>query len=98
MKKINIGIKYCGGCNPRFDRKSVVHSLNHSIDSDFQFTQTDSLDSADIILLIGGCPNCCIDTSQLNENVKLLSISENPGSEFLRFQIINLLNGNLLRE
>ena len=65
--KYNIGIKYCGGCNPRYDRVNTKNSLEKKIRELFERKKSSvNLGYArenefyHCLLLIGGCGNCCM--------------------------------------
>ena len=65
--KYNIGIKYCGGCNPRYERVNTKNSLEKKIKELFERKKSSvNLGYArenefyHCLLLIGGCGNCCM--------------------------------------
>lgn len=55
---MDIYVKYCGGCNPRYDRASLVTQLKNDLP---EYTFTESLDEADISLIVCGCASACAD-------------------------------------
>lgn len=57
-EKIKVGIRYCGGCNPRFDRGAMVERVcrKHSR-WDVEIAREGQ--PYDLLLVIGGCPSCC---------------------------------------
>ncbi len=64
MRTIRIALRYCGGCNPRFDRRSFVDSLEK------QFPQLNlspfcSGEDYDATLVICGCPVQCAEQGDL---------------------------------
>ncbi len=56
MKKI--GVKYCGGCNPSYERVEMVQRLQSSLKDQFIFSINDQQDS-DIMVFVCGCPRAC---------------------------------------
>jgi len=58
MKKI--GIKYCGGCNPCYERTEVVQRAQSLLKDRFILSVDDAQDS-DIMVLVSGCPRACAD-------------------------------------
>jgi hypothetical protein len=58
MKKI--GIKYCGGCNPSYERVEMIQRLRSLLEGRFIFAADDLRDS-DIMVLVSGCPRACPD-------------------------------------
>lgn len=57
------GVKFCGGCNPRFERGDVFRRFKKEI-SNVDFTYADEKEYYDILLVIGGCPSCCASYEQ----------------------------------
>jgi len=60
--KIRIAIKYCGGCNPAFDR---VEAVAHMLDRLAKIAQVVPMDdeSADVLVAVEGCATACADLS-----------------------------------
>ena len=61
---MKVGIKYCGGCNPRFNRREIVEKLMDEY-SDFSFEPAIENYLYDIILVINGCLSACANYSSL---------------------------------
>ena len=57
---MKIGIKYCGGCNPRYDRSQEVEKLKKKFP---QHTFTYEIENTvcDICLLVCGCMTACAE-------------------------------------
>lgn len=58
-----IGTKFCGGCNPRYDRgqyykDTMAANPVHTFELAQEGTEYDS------VLVIGGCPACCASYSE----------------------------------
>ena len=57
-ERMTVGVRYCGGCNPRFDRVAAVGRLAAAC-------PRAALEGAepgriyDLLLIVGGCPACC---------------------------------------
>lgn len=58
------GVRFCGGCNPRFDRGEAYERIRSHLkdEIEFDFAKEDLL--YDVILVIGGCTNCCASYGQ----------------------------------
>ena len=54
-------VKYCGGCNPRFDRSSVVHAIEDNI-GERLFSPAEN-ETYDEIYVVHGCTARCADIS-----------------------------------
>ena len=61
MKKV--GVRYCGGCNPRYNRGGVFQKIRDRLqDIDFEVAQEGV--EYDALLVIGGCTSCCASYHQ----------------------------------
>lgn len=61
-----IGIKYCGGCNPKYNRKEEVSKLIEAFKDEYIFENI-SLDSIyHSIIVVCGCENRCVNSEQLS--------------------------------
>ena len=59
-KKMKIGIKYCGGCNPNYDRIKAVTNMKEKLkDHTFEIYKPGS--SYDAAFIVCGCPTACAD-------------------------------------
>lgn len=56
---MRIGIKYCGGCNPRYDRKQAVEKLADRM-TGMQVETAREDGQYDVVLLVCGCTAQCI--------------------------------------
>ncbi|SDY45814.1 3-hydroxyacyl-ACP dehydratase FabZ [Eubacterium barkeri] len=62
-KKI-VGIRYCGGCNPRYDRVALIKRLEKKL-GDVIFVQEEEKEDYDFLVLCQGCPAQCAPTTGL---------------------------------
>jgi len=58
------GVKFCGGCNPRYDRGIAFDNIKQHFKGfvTFEIAKEDVL--YDLILVIGGCTKCCASYCQ----------------------------------
>ncbi|MCB2295001.1 hypothetical protein LGK95_16070 [Clostridium algoriphilum] len=72
---MKIGIKYCGGCNPTYDRTDVVSRLKEHL------CEGDSVESIkpgiiyDIIVILNGCNKACGNNNNLEAIYEKVSIT-----------------------
>lgn len=59
---MKIGVKYCGGCNPQYDRVAVVEALQKRLEGKAEFVLPDQ-DNIDFVLAVEGCATACADLS-----------------------------------
>ncbi|EDS73453.1 hypothetical protein NE604_04840 [Anaerofustis stercorihominis] len=65
---MKVFIKYCGGCNPRYDRVKEVDNFKSKY-KDIEFTY-DYDNDVEICLIICGCNSACADISFIDKNKK----------------------------
>ena len=61
---MKVGIKYCGGCNPRFDRVAAVNRLKTEFPK-AEFVTASLYPDCDIVLVVCGCFAACADQTGL---------------------------------
>ena len=61
---MDIGIKFCGGCNPRYNRIQCVEKIKAKFPEHSYVTQKDKK-ICDIWLIICGCSRSCADSEDL---------------------------------
>jgi hypothetical protein len=55
-----IGVKYCGGCNPRIDRAGLVREIEKLLPPDYRLTNDPSpFDLWETAILVCGCEVKC---------------------------------------
>ena len=57
------GVKFCGGCNPRYDRGAAYRQIKEDL-SDIDFVHAEEGEPVDNLLVIGGCTACCASYDQ----------------------------------
>ena len=62
--EVKMGLRYCGGCNPRYDRVALVKQLQQSLPGiRFELADADADHAA--VLLVCGCSAQCVGISDL---------------------------------
>ena len=64
-KMMTILVKYCGGCNTRYDRAAFVEKLRGDFPAVEFFAASDETTQADIVLVVCGCPAKCVSHEYL---------------------------------
>ena len=62
---LNIGIKYCGGCNPKYDRVNLVRRLTEAVGKKAVFETAQEGREYDMLIVISGCTSSCVDYSRI---------------------------------
>ncbi len=56
---MTVGVKYCGGCNPKYERGAEVNKIKERY-PDYKFEGFDLNKKYDKVLLICGCERVCL--------------------------------------
>ncbi|MDD3169415.1 MAG: hypothetical protein PHC91_08155, partial [Eubacteriales bacterium] len=59
-----IGVKFCGGCNPRYDRGKAFEAIKKQTQGEAEYVIAQEGMEYDRLLVIGGCTNCCASYCQ----------------------------------
>lgn len=77
---MKIGVKYCGGCNPIYDRLKFVNRVINKYQDILSIETALKETIYDVILIVCGCKSCCAD--QRNLNAKYLKILINNQNDY----------------
>lgn len=56
---MDVGVRYCGGCNPRYDRKAAVQALAAALPG-LRLLEGDAALHTNILLIVCGCSTRCL--------------------------------------
>ena len=72
-----VAIKYCGGCNPEYDRVGLVGRIKQSLNGKVEFVSLKD-ENIDLLLAIEGCPTACADLSTIKTaQIRIISKVDN---------------------
>lgn len=74
-----IGVRYCGGCNPRYDRVEFVNKVKNRFKEDKEFENAQEGVTYEALMVVGGCQNCCAAYKQYTSETEPMRIW---GNEF----------------
>jgi len=77
--RLRIGLKYCGGCNPGYDRVALVKHIQESLHGKAEFVSPESEDIV-LILAVQGCSTACADLSAF-QGLEIQTITNIEGAE-----------------
>lgn len=63
---MTINIRYCGGCNPRYDRKKIVQRIQKAFS--LHTLLINSQEAADAVVILCGCSSACAVSREDYEN------------------------------
>lgn len=72
---MTVGVKYCGGCNPRYNRTGLVKRLEEAFPTG-DFPPARPGISYDALLVVCGCPVQCAGTCGLSAAVTVPVVGE----------------------
>jgi hypothetical protein len=64
--KLKVGVKYCGGCNPEYDRVALVEKIEKILQEELEFVSPEAK-GVQVILAVQGCSTACADLSLFQE-------------------------------
>lgn len=73
---MKVGIKYCGGCNSRFDRTQVADKIKSDY-KEFDFSYATENEEYDFIIVINGCHVACAGLQDLKAKKGFVIIRDN---------------------
>ncbi|WP_026894611.1 hypothetical protein [Clostridiisalibacter paucivorans] len=61
---MNIGIKYCGGCNPKYNRKRFVKYIKDILTEDKFFVAREN-EYYGVLIIVCGCTSACANSDRI---------------------------------
>ena len=58
--KPRVRIKYCGGCNPNYDRVALVEAMKARLSGAVEWASSDTA-PCDLVVAVQGCETACAD-------------------------------------
>jgi hypothetical protein len=63
---VTVGLKYCGGCKPNYDRVALVEEIQRRLGHGVSWVRADD-PAAELVLAVHGCPTACADLEPCQE-------------------------------
>lgn len=78
---LRVSLKYCGGCNPAYDRAALAETIRSRLNGQVKFVQAADGNDADVMLVLAGCETACADLSAFDrcETIMIRSAGEVAG-------------------
>ncbi len=86
-----IGIRYCGGCNPRYDRKTFVKMLQERFKGKKEFELAREGAEYEALVVVGGCENCCAAYEHFKTKTKPILVWDTDFFETVEKKIEEIL-------
>lgn len=88
-----IGVKYCGGCNPRYDRAALVQRLKSELGGDIRWVYAGRTEEPmDFVLVVCGCTAACAAHQDLQGRSGKTVIFAQDQYEAARGRILSMMN------
>jgi hypothetical protein len=71
-----IGVKFCGGCNPRHDRGKALAAVKEHFGEDARFAYAEEGRTYELLLYIAGCVNRCTALDAYSAEKGIVSLWE----------------------
>jgi 4-hydroxybutyrate CoA-transferase len=81
---MTIQVKYCGGCNPRYDRAELVRRITEDFPAIEIAYEIPPGEEAAFVLVVCGCPVCCVSQGNLGLSVKKVISSPDEYSRLFK--------------
>ena len=82
-----LGVKYCGGCNPYYDRVALVERIKSHLKGKAEFVSP-SNDDVQLVLAVQGCRIACADLDSFQGKTVYIITCREDADTFLQ----NFLN------
>jgi hypothetical protein len=82
-EKIKIGLKYCGGCNPEYDRVALVRHIEERLQGKVEFVEPEN-EGTELVLAVEGCSIACADLSAFKGMKIRIITGIEDGERFIR--------------
>lgn len=89
MKVPVVFVKYCGGCNPKFDRRIIVKELERYFG--FRIEPFNDKVLPDITIIVKGCKSECLILDAYKSKMKTILIDDTENLEVIIEEIKDLL-------
>lgn len=83
------GIRFCGGCNPRYDRGKAYRDIKGEL-TDIEFLHAEEDEEYDCLLVIGGCTNCCASYRQFEVKGDVFKMWDKAHIENIKEKLSNI--------
>lgn len=70
---IKVGVKYCGGCNPNYDRKEIANIIEKQAGINITGYKEDEI--PDVALVICGCSSDCVNIDKIKSKYETILIN-----------------------
>lgn len=78
---LNCTVKFCGGCNPRYDRGSAYKTIAQQVSDIAAFSLPRENEHYDLLLILKGCTGCPYTYEEIDAEHRIICVcDEDVGS------------------
>lgn len=66
---MKIGVKFCGGCNPKYNRSQFLKDICSQIEYEISYAKEN--ENYNLLLVINGCTSMCCSVDQLKYDASI---------------------------
>jgi len=89
LQDFSFMVKYCGGCNSRYDRAGAIKRIQERIP--IKIKHYDGRTIPDLLLIVKGCWSECINKDEYKSKYGIFCLQDEKDLEDLLEEIINKL-------
>ncbi len=94
---LKCAVKFCGGCNPRYDRGAAYKKIRGALSDKILFSYPEDGESYDILLIIKGCTGCPYLYEEINADRRVV-VTDQMQLETLLSDMRNILSETQKKE
>lgn len=83
-KKLRCAVKFCGGCNPRYDRGAAYREMEAALADVAGFETARAGSPCDVLLIIRGCTQCPYLYEEIEAAHRVVCTDESMKPEVIR--------------
>lgn len=81
---ISIAVKFCGGCNPRYERGDAYRKLCAQLADIANVSLAEPEVHYDVLVIFRGCTGCPYLYEEIPANLRLICLGENDLAEIIQ--------------
>ena len=81
------GVRFCGGCNPRFDRGKALREIESDVKG-LDFSHAVEGETYDCLLVINGCPAHCASYGHFDVKGRIYMVWDYTQMEVVKKQLM----------
>lgn len=84
MMKAKIAVKFCGGCNPGYDRGAAYQEIRSATADHAVFSLPADGEHYDALLIIRGCTGCPYLYEEIDADTRIVCVRQDDISEVIQ--------------